>query len=158
MKYKYKRRIATGAIAFSLLVGGSSVFAVTPQDLGANPNPPKSTQTFPKPKKPIVKIVKNSNIVGTVSSVNSTGFVVDVKNIKKKTTSAIDVITSSTTVYTKDGKKGTVVDLAVGQKVIVVGTLDKTTNIVTASKVKIITKVVTTKVKKSTPKTTNSSN
>ena len=31
---KYKKQIATGAIALSLLVGGTNVFAATPQDLG----------------------------------------------------------------------------------------------------------------------------
>ena len=31
---KYKRQIATGALAFSLLTGGPTVFASTPRDLG----------------------------------------------------------------------------------------------------------------------------
>ena len=31
---KYKKQIATGALAISLLVGGSSVFAATPRDIG----------------------------------------------------------------------------------------------------------------------------
>ena len=31
---KYKKHIATGVLAFSLLVSGTNVFAATPQDLG----------------------------------------------------------------------------------------------------------------------------
>jgi hypothetical protein len=47
------------------------------------------------------------------------------------------VITTSTTTYSKNGVSAKVSDLLVGQKVIVVGTLDKTTNIITAKTVKI---------------------
>ena len=130
---KYKNQIATGVLAFSLLISGTNVFAATPQDLGI-----KNSQQAPKQNKK-VKIKKSgkSNVVGTISSITSSGFMVDVKNIKTKTTTSVDVITTSTTTYSKNGVSAKVSDLLVGQKVIVIGTLDKTTNIITAKTVKI---------------------
>lgn len=144
---KYKKQIATGALAISLLVGGSSVFAATPQDLGIKNTHPTYQKQNKNPK--IKKNIGKSNIVGTVEAISGTGFTVNVKNMKNKTTSSIDVVTDSSTTYKKDGLNATIADLAVGQKVIVAGTLDKTTNILTAKTVKIITKVaIVKKVKK----------
>ena len=71
----------------------------------------------------------------------SSGFTINVKNPKTKVTSSVDVKTGTTTVYKKDGISALVSDLAVGQKVIISGDLDKTTNILTAKTVKIVTKV-----------------
>ncbi|MFA4975318.1 MAG: hypothetical protein WC839_00445 [Candidatus Paceibacterota bacterium] len=138
---KYKKRIVTGALALSLLVGGSSVFAFSPQDLGIK----KVQQTYQKQNKDKKKIEskKQHNRVGIVSAVNSTGFTMDVKNKKAKTTSSVEVKTDVGTIYNKNGKIVTASDLVVGQKVIVVGTFDKATNILTAQKVKIVTKVAT---------------
>jgi len=131
---KYKQHIATGALAISLLVGGTSVFAATPQDLGIK----NTTQVYQKQNKNSkTKNAGKSKEVGTISLVSSTGFTVDVKNLKTKTTTSIDIITDSKTTYSKNGVATTSTDLAVGQKVIVVGTLDKTTNILTAKTVKI---------------------
>ncbi len=147
---KYKKQIATGALALSLLVGGSTVFAVTPEDLGVK-NVPSTYQKSHKINKNgkgaknIVQIKRN-NTVGIISIVNDSGFVMDINNIKAKTVSSIDVKTDSSTSYSKNGVKATASDLIVGQKVIVFGSLDKTTNILTAKKVKIVTtKVVKTK-------------
>ena len=143
---KYKKQIATGALAFSLLIGGSSVFATTPQDLGIKKMQP-SYQKQSKVNKN-VKGKKENNIIGTIGAINSnsTGFVVEIKNLKTKTTSSVDVSTNAKTIYTKNGMVSTVADLAVGEKVIVVGNLDKTTNIITAKTVKIVTN--TYKIKK----------
>jgi hypothetical protein len=130
---KYKKQIATGVLAFSLLISGTNVFAATPQDLGI-----KNSQQSPKQNKNVkTKKTGRNNIVGTISSITSSGFMVDIKNIKTKTTSSVDVITTSTTTYSKNGVSAKVSDLLVGQKVIVVGTLDKTTNIITAKTIKI---------------------
>jgi len=137
---KYKKRLATGALALSLLVGGSSVFAATPQDLGI------------KNKQPIYQKQNRNNLsinstgrnstVGTISVINGTGFTVGIKNMKTKVASSVDVRTDPTTVYSKNGLKASSADLKVGQRVIVIGTIDKTTNIITAKKIKIIGKVV----------------
>jgi Domain of unknown function (DUF5666) len=135
---KYKRQIATGALALSLLIGGSSVFAATPQDLGIKKLPPVYQKQSKNSKSVKVKSKGNSNIVGAISSINGSSFMVDIKNIKAKTTTSVDVSTNSLTTYSKNGITATVSDLAVGQKVIVVGTLDKTTNTITAKKVKIV--------------------
>jgi hypothetical protein len=135
MKYKYKKQIATGALAFSLLVGGSSVFAATPQDLGI-----KSIQkTYQKQSKSLkIKNKGRSSIVGTIGAINSTGFTLEVKNMKTKITSSLDVKTNTGTVYSKNGMTALVSDLAISQKVIVVGNLDKTTSTLTAKTVKIV--------------------
>ena len=132
---KYKKQIATSALALSLLVIGSSVYAATPQDVGV-----KVVQSSQQKQNKVVKEVKNkkSNIVGTVSNISSTGFTVDVKNIKTKIVTPFDVKTDATTVYKKNGIVSSASDLAVGQKVTVVGFLDKTTNIIDAKQVRII--------------------
>ena len=144
---KYKRQIATGALALSLLVGGSSVFAATPQDLGIK----KEQHVYQKQNKnnknvPNIKNKSKSNITGMVSVISDTGFTVEVKNAKAKTTGAVDIKTDASTTYTKNGMKASVSDLAIGQKVVVIGVLDETTNIVTAKQVKIVA-IKTQKVK-----------
>jgi hypothetical protein len=139
---KYKKQIATGALAISLLVGGSSVFAASPQDLGIKNSHPtyqkqnKHNRDF-KPKH------KNKgNIVGTVGAINSSGFTIEVINRKTKVASSVDIATSTGTVYKKNGLDATISDLAVGQKVIVSGKVDKTTNILTAKTVRIVTQKI----------------
>ena len=133
---KYKKQIATGALAISLLVGSSSVFAATPQDLGI-----KNVQrTYQKQSKNGVGLKKqNGTTVGVVSALTSAGFTMEVKNMKTKVTSSVDVKTDISTLYRKNGISASATDLLVGQKVIVVGNLDKTTNILTAKSVKIVT-------------------
>ena len=132
---KYKKQIATGALAISLLVGGSSVFAATPQDLGI-----KNVQSiYQKQNKNNKNLKIKNNIVGTIGSLNSDGFTVGVKNMKTKVSSSYDVKTNTLTSYIKNGVSATFADLAVGQKVIVSGDLDKTTSIVTAKTVKMVT-------------------
>jgi len=131
---KYKKQIATSALALSLLIGGSSVFAATPQDLGI-----KNTHLVYQKQNKDTKRVKTrrKNVVGIISAINSTGFIVEVKNAKTNKTSSVDVKTDIATSYRKNGVKASAIDLAVGQKVVVVGSLDKTTNIITAVKVTI---------------------
>jgi cytochrome c-type biogenesis protein CcmE len=134
---KYKKHIATGALALSLLVSGSNVFAATPQDLGI-----KNSQQYLKQSKSL-KInntnTRRGNAVGVISSINSSGFIVDVKNSKTKATSSVDVKTDASTTYSKNGVSADPSILSAGQKVIVVGILDKTTNILTAKTVKMAT-------------------
>ncbi len=144
---KYKKHIATGALALSLLVGGTSVFAATPQDLGIK----KIQQTYQKQNKnnkniPKIKSKSKSNITGIVSLISDTGFTIEVKNVKAKTLGAVDIKTDASTTYSKNGVKAGISDLAVGQKVVISGTLDKTANILTAKQVKIVV-VKTQKVK-----------
>jgi hypothetical protein len=131
---KYKKQIATGVLAFSLLISGTNVFAATPQDLGIK----STSQVYQKTNKNLkVKKTGKSKEVGTISSLNSSGFMIDVKNAKTKTTSSIDVKTNTATTYSKNGIVASANDLVIGQKIIVTGTLDKTTNIITAKTVKI---------------------
>ena len=136
---KYKKHIATGALAISLLVGGSSVFAATPKDLGIK-NTPSVYQKQNKSNKNLkIKNKIKNNIVGTVGAISSTGFTVEIKNMKTKAISSVEIKTDIGTTYSKNGITATFADLVIGQKVIVVGTLVKTTNILTAKTVKIVT-------------------
>ena len=132
---KYKKHIATGALAISLLVGGTPVLAATPQDLGI-----KNVQYVHKKQNKNFRIRKDGrhNTVGTITMINETGFILEIKNVKTSVVSSIDVNTDSSTKYIKNGVAATFSDLRVGQKVIVAGKLDKTTNIVNARKVRIV--------------------
>ena len=74
---------------------------------------------------------------------------------KRQVASSVDVVTNIATTYKKDGLDAIATDLLVGQKVVVSGTLDKTTNILTAKTVKIVTKAQVVKVKKEMRKVLN---
>lgn len=141
---KYKKQIATGALALSLLVGGSTVSAVTPQDLGIK----NIESTYQKHDKNLkIKTKGSGSTVGTILTISNNGFTVEVKNMKTKDVSSADIITDESTTYSKNGLIASIGDLAIGQKVIVLGKLDKTTNIITAQTVKIVTKVVGVNIK-----------
>ncbi|MFA6397752.1 MAG: hypothetical protein WDK96_02815 [Candidatus Paceibacterota bacterium] len=135
---KYKKQVVISALALSLLIGTPYAFASTPKDLGI-----KNSQSFYQKQNKNnkgLKGVKRHNTVGTILSINNDGFTMEIKNIKAKTTSSVDVKTDIKTIYSKNGIKITVSDLAVGQKAIVTGKIDTTANTITASKVKIVTK------------------
>ena len=137
---KYKKHIVTGALAFSLLIGGSNVFAATPQDLGIKKVQPSYQKQIKNNKNSKGK--KQNIVIGTILNVNSTGFTVEIKNLKTKITSSVEVQTNTTTTYSKNGMIATISDLTIGQKVIVLGALDKTTNIIVAKQVKLTTKPI----------------
>lgn len=131
---KYKKQIATGVLALSFLISGSNVFAMTPQDLGIKVQKNQQRQNKDKTK---IKPKNQNNIVGVISALTNTGFTVNVKNLRTKITTSVDVKTDASTVYRKNGVNVTASDLSVGGKVIVFGDLDKTTNIITAKTVKL---------------------
>ncbi len=144
---KYKKQIATGALALSLLVSGSSVFAASPQDLGIKNSQPtyqRQNGTNKNTNNPL-KAKKKKTVVGTITAISGTSFTMEIKNKKTKVVTSEDVITDSTTVIRKNGTKVAMADLAVGQKVIVAGKLDKTTNTIMAKTVKIVAVKSTTK-------------
>ena len=76
---KYKKQLATGALALSLLVSGSTIYAATPQDVGVK-NVQKSYQ---KQNKEVIK-TKKQDAVGIVSALTSSGFTLTVANLKTK--------------------------------------------------------------------------
>ena len=134
-------------MAISLLVGGSPVFATTPEDLGI-----KNIQSIYQKQNRNSNNVKvrnknkkrnNNSVVGTIGAINGSGFTVNIKNLKTKTAYSADVITGASTLYKKDGTSATARELSVGQKVMVAGIVagisDKATNILTAKIVKIST-------------------
>ncbi len=135
---KYKKQIATGALAISLLVSGSTVFAATPQDLGIKNTQQTYQRQNKSDKNSKIRNKTRSNVVGTVLAVNGTGFTLEVKNLRTKAVSSIDVKTDVDTKYKKNGLETAASDLAVGAKVIVNGDLEKTTNTLVAKIVKII--------------------
>ena len=133
---KYKKHIVTGALAISLLVGGSSVFASTPRDLGIK----KAERIFQKhDKNEGTRSRGKRKTVGTIASISNAGFMVEIKNRKTEVVSSVDVKTGDTTLYSKNGISANESDLSVGQKVKVAGNYDKATNIMTAKAVKIVT-------------------
>ena len=75
--------------------------------------------------------------VGIVSAITDSGFVMETKNRKTKVSSSLDVKIDSGTVFSKNGLVASTNDLSVGQKVIVLGSFDKTTNTLTARRIKI---------------------
>ena len=128
---KYKKHLATGALAISLLLGGYPVYS----DAATLHKPYKYSQ---------IVLKKQHTTVGVVSLIDNAGFTLDVKNLKTKQMISIDVKTDSSTMYNKNGLATTVSDLLVGQKVIVTGDYNKVSNIITAKKVKIVS-IVTSK-------------
>lgn len=133
---KYKKHIATGALAISLLVGGTPVLASSPQDLGIK----NIQQNYQRQNRnPIARLgVGRHRVVGVVAMINSNGFTLEVSNKKTNASSSIDVETNASTKYNQNGKTVSVSSLAVGQKVIIVGKLDRATNILKASRVGIV--------------------
>ncbi len=136
---KYKKHIATGALAFSLLISGSNVFAASPQDLGIkNVHQTYQRQNKNNKDEKTRNKKRGNKIVGTISAISGANFTVEIKNLKTKALSSVDVKTGSLTIYRKNGVRATFTNLTVGEKVIVVGNLDQTTNIVTAKMVNIV--------------------
>jgi len=86
---------------------------------------------------------KGNTAFGTVSAINGAGFSLQVKN--KKAAKTLTVNTDGNTIIKKDGQTAGLVDLAVGQHVMVSGAKDNATNTIAATGVNIITKVVKTK-------------
>jgi hypothetical protein len=132
---KYKKHIATGALAISLLVGSSPVLAATPQDLGI-----KNIQYLYQKQNRNLKISKEGRrtVVGIITMMNDAGFILEIKNKRTNAISSMDINTNSSTRYKKNGNVATFADLELGQKVIVTGKLDKTTNIVNAKNIRIV--------------------
>ncbi len=135
---KYKKHIATGALAISLLVSGSSVFAETTQDLGIKGVQHIYQKQNKENRNLRIKNRKRSNVVGTISTINDSGFVIEIKNMRKKSMLSADIKTDINTTYKKNGLVASKSDLIVGQKVVIVGNFDKTTNILIAKTVKIV--------------------
>jgi hypothetical protein len=118
------------------LTGGPTVFASTPRDLGIkNVQTDYSKQRIDKNIK--VKNSSNHKIIGTISTLSDTGFIVDVKS-KRGVAASAEVKTTDATVYTRNGMASTIADIVLGQKIIAVGTFDKTTNIIEAKQIKIV--------------------
>ena len=140
---KYKKQIATSALALSLLVIGSSVYAAVPQDISV-----KSVQPSQQKINKSVKSKKDNIVIGTISAISDTGFTVETKNLKTKAVSSIEVKTGSSTIYRKNGIVIKSSDLTIGEKAIISGSLDKKTSIIIANKVGINTVVSKTSVKK----------
>ena len=151
---KYKKHIATGVIALSLFVTGPSVYAATStnSDLIASSTVGSYNQGN-KQNKHLSKKTRMKQLVGTISSINSAGFTAEVKSLKTGVATSIDVQTGTSTIYKKDGVISDASSLVVGQKVIVKGSKDSATNIVSATKVNVITKQINTSGEKISRKT-----
>lgn len=148
MKYKRKiqRKITSGALAITLFVGGgSSAYAAHIQG--------SPTTNTGMPASGLHRArglgLNHNRAIGEVVAITSTGFTLEVHNSKyhSKASDAaavmvpFDVKTTNTTVYQKDGAVAKAGDVAIGQKAVVVGTIDPATQIITAEKVNIVTKI-----------------
>ncbi|MEN9604372.1 MAG: hypothetical protein RJB39_57 [Candidatus Parcubacteria bacterium] len=136
---KYKRRIVTGAIALSLLVGGPT-FAASGGQAAAH----ITRSAEHASRRDQFKNIKNkaNHVVGAVTGINGTviTFVTQAgKNSLGAKTVSIDVQTNSHTTFEKNGLAATFKDIVVGQKIIVTGSIDATSQTITARKVKIAT-------------------
>ncbi len=139
---KYKKHITTGALALSLLLGGSTAFAQTPQDKTNRSGLTNfEVKLHQKVKHVGRKKQKNNHEVGIITALTATGFTLEIKNLKTNEATSVDVRTTSTTVYRKDGAISTAADLAPGQKVIVKGDIDPTSHVITATKINSVTKI-----------------
>ena len=87
---------------------------------------------------------RGSGVSGTVSAVNGTSFTITMqgrgRNMSTSTPVVYTINTDSNTIFMKDHVTSTLADVAVGQRVMTVGSVDKTTFTVTATKVSINTK------------------
>lgn len=135
---KYKRRIVSGAIALSLLVGSPTFAASTPYSHSNVARSAEHNARRDQFKK------KANHVVGIVTGINGSTFTFEThtgkhnKKVEIKTLS-VDVQTKDITVFKKNGGSATLGDLAVGQKVIVTGPVDATSQILAAVEVKIVT-------------------
>ena len=120
---KYKKQIATGALAISLFMGGNPAYASVPNR--------KYVQN--------ITLAKNFSTVGFVSSVTGSGFILNIRNKKNNGTTTIDVLVPTNIIVKKDGATALYSDLTTGQKAVVTGSFDKSTKVLTAKSVKIVT-------------------
>lgn len=151
---KYKNTIITGALALSLLAGGSA-FAATTDATGVTTDNGATTkvETTKKPEMKKLKALRFNSIVGTVQSVDGSNFTIELHHGKKKPGKMITVQTGATTVFMKNKATASFTDVTAGEKVVVTGTMDATTKNVAATKVRVIVRSAT----KTTTATTTAS-
>ena len=87
---------------------------------------------------------RGPGIGGTVTTINGTSFTITMKGRGKmaptSTPITYTVNTDSNTIFMKDNTTSTISDLAIGQRIIASGTIDKTSLTVAATKISITTK------------------
>lgn len=143
--------MVTGAFALSLLIGGSSSIKTYAESIGTTADANSTSARngalhFRNLKNARTKI---NHKVGTVTAIGSGMFTFEVNHGHHATSTAtatkilsIDVQTTSTTTFKKDGALATFADLNVGEKVIVSGSVDITGHLIKARQVDIVTKAV----------------
>ena len=166
-KYKRTRIVASLAVISSLAFSSTTFGAtISPISLGNRVKEPthsftprnmrmaengSSTPAFDKKRYRTQKSTSKggkrdtnhsiSHFMGSITGLDESGFSLQkmFRGPEASTTPVIyHVITSSTTVYMKDGKLDSLTNLALGQNVVVTGTFDATTTTLTANGVDII--------------------
>ena len=84
---------------------------------------------------------KAPRVIGTVTAVSGSTLNVSVQQHASSTAVVYTVNTSTSTTVTKDGKADTFSDIAIGQTVMVMGTVSTSGNTVAATKVNIVTRI-----------------
>ena len=147
-----KKTIISSALALTLLISGSSAFAATTEVAGT-PGTTDTPAVTTTPKvthklKTKIKAPKKMAVTGVITAINGTSFTIEKRHLlKSKAAASVTVQTDATTVFSKNKATVALSDLAVGQRVIITGTVDKTTHDVVASKVRIVVPSVKTKTK-----------
>lgn len=150
MNKKTKRiAITTSVIATSFAIVGTA-FAATgmPHDIARRKNAhpthvgDKARGLRERNATKGSNFVTNPHYVGNITSLSGADFVIQGHGHSKgqatSTTITYNVNTTPATVYMKNGKLDSLTDLAVGKMVMVAGTLDVSTNTITATGVNMI--------------------
>lgn len=80
---------------------------------------------------------KGNALFGIITTTNSSGFILDIKD-KNNVSTLQNIIMNTSTAYMTDGKATSSAIIASGQRVIVLGTKDSTTNAIVATRISTI--------------------
>ena len=146
-QYKRTRIIASLAILSSLTLTGAAFAATTTPDitgihsvLHATKNPDIKDRKQNRAKSGKKGVASSTpRFMGSITAVNGSVFSLQSKAWRTTATTTYTVNTTNSTVFMKDGSLDSLNDLAAGQSALVTGTLDTTTNIITATGVNVFT-------------------
>lgn len=123
--------VGTGTLTGTSLTATDIMTGTPVMKPGMGPHLPKKLQhAFP--------------LFGNVTAINGTTVTMELKGFgDDAAATAFAVTTNASTTVTKDGAVATMADLTVGSKLLIHGTIDRTTKTAVATKVNILTKIPT---------------
>jgi hypothetical protein len=81
---------------------------------------------------------KANRFSGQITAISGSSFTIESKGFRLKTSDSQNVNTDSKTTFTKNGVAATFADLAIGERVVVTGTLDSANKVIIATNINII--------------------